>query len=136
MQIPILPNSILFPFFHISSLPLFFMCVFSARINPVWTQEGQSILTMFVVQNTSGLFKCGPGACSADAEIMPGFLQSSNIHIHTHTYTYICMHINIHKCMQMYLCICLCLRTCSVHPLGSAVFHSTAAFQQSIIISF
>lgn len=89
MQIPILPISILFLVFHVSSLPLFFMSVFSERINPAWTQEGESILTMFVVQNTSGLFECGLGVSLADAEMLPGFLQSRNTHIHTHIHSYI-----------------------------------------------
>lgn len=86
MQIPILPINILFRFFHISSLPLFFMCVFSARIIPVWTQEGESILTMFVVQNTSSLFERGPGVSLADSEILPGFLFSREIHTHIFIY--------------------------------------------------
>lgn len=84
MQISIFPVSTLFQLFSISSLPLFFMYLFSSMIKPVWIQEGIRILTTSVLQGASDLLQCGPGMCLADAQMMPGFLQSRNNWITKH----------------------------------------------------
>lgn len=84
MQISVFPVITLFQLFLFLLCLFFFVCLFSASINPVGIQGGMSILTMSVVQGTSDLLQCGPGTCSADTQFMPGFLQSRNSWIAKH----------------------------------------------------